>query len=202
MTYLTIIEKTKKFVKNYMDSLDDISHDYSHILLVIKYAKEIAKKEGFKKTRDLFHIIMGALLHDIGDSKYTNENQEDVIKVFLKRFKKLNRYDKAEIIRISSNVSLSKERRIRIIKKTKRNLKLYVVQDADRINSLGSIGIMRYITYNCNNNEKPSFTEIISNMRSRTDKIKKFIKTDSGMQLANNNYKIIDDFIKNYNKFI
>ena len=89
MTYCNIIDITKKFVKNYMDNLNDVSHDYLHILLVIKYAKQIAKKEGIKKTRDLFHIIMGALLHDIGDSKYTNENQEEVIKNFLERFKNL-----------------------------------------------------------------------------------------------------------------
>ncbi len=201
MTYSKIIEITKNFVKNYMDNLNDVSHDYLHILLVIKYVKEIAKKEGIKKTRDLFHIIMGALLHDIGDSKYTNENQEEVIKSFLKRFKKMKKYDKKEIIRISSNVSLSKEKNLQI-KKTKRNLKLYIVQDADRINSLGSIGIMRYISYNCNNKKKPSFKEIILNMKKRTNKIKKFIKTNSGKEIAKNNYKIINDFIDNYNKFI
>jgi uncharacterized protein len=201
MTYFNIIKITNKFVKNYMDNLNDISHDYLHILLVIKYAKEIAKKEGIKKTRDLFHIIMGALLHDVGDSKYTNENQKEIIKNYLRRFKKLKTYDKNEIIRISSNISLSKERRMEI-KKTKRNMKLYIVQDADRINSLGSIGIMRYITYNCNNNKKPSFKEIISNMRKRTNKIKRFIKTNSGKEIAKNNYKIINDFINNYNNFI
>ena len=201
MTYCNIIDITKKFVKNYMDNLNDVSHDYLHILLVIKYAKQIAKKEGIKKTRDLFHIIMGALLHDIGDSKYTNENQEEVIKNFLERFKNLKRYDKQEIIRISSNVSLSKEKRFKI-KNTKRNLKLYIVQDADRINSLGSIGIMRYISYNCNNKKKPSFKEIIMNMKKRTNKIKKFIKTNSGKEIAKNNYKIIDDFINSYKNFI
>ena len=201
MTYSKIIEITKNFVKNYMNNLDDVSHDYLHILLVIKYAKEIAKKEGIKKTRDLFDIIMGALLHDIGDSKYSDENQEEIIKSFLKRFKKLKMYDKKEIIRISCNVSLSKEKNLQI-KKTKQNLKLYIVQDADRINSLGSIGIMRYISYNCNNKKKPSFKEIILNMKKRTNKIKKFIKTNSGKEIAKNNYKIIDDFIDNYNKFI
>jgi len=201
MTYYKIIEITKKFVKTYMNNLNDISHDYLHILLVIKYAKLIAIKEKIKKTRDLFHIIMGALLHDIGDSKYTNENQKEMINIFLKRFKKLKRYDKEEIIRISSNVSLSKERKMEI-KKTKRNMKLYIVQDADRINSLGSIGIMRYITYNCNNNKKPSFKEIIMNMKKRTNKIKKFIKTNSGKEIAKNNYKIIYDFIDNYKNFI
>ena len=36
----------------------------------------------------------------------------------------------------------------------KRNLKLFIIQDADRINSLGAIGIMRYISYNINSKKE------------------------------------------------
>jgi len=61
MTYKDIIHKTEIFVKNYMDNLNDISHDYNHIILVVKLAKKLAKMEGIYKQRDLFHIIMGAL---------------------------------------------------------------------------------------------------------------------------------------------
>ena len=131
--YLSIINKTRKFVKNYMNNLNDISHDYNHINLVVKLARQIAKKEGIKKERDFFHIVMGALLHDIGDSKYTTMKQVTVINNYLKTCKKLNSYDKREIIKISSNVSLSKDKNNNYDKK---KLKLYIVQDADRINSL------------------------------------------------------------------
>jgi HD superfamily phosphodiesterase len=62
-----ILKKTKKYVKKYMNNLDDISHDYKHIKLVVKFALKIAKKEGINKSQDLFQIKMGALLHDIGD---------------------------------------------------------------------------------------------------------------------------------------
>ena len=41
MTYKDIIHQTEIFVKNYMDSLDDISHDYNHIILVVKLAKKL-----------------------------------------------------------------------------------------------------------------------------------------------------------------
>jgi len=64
MTYLSIINKTKVFIEDYMNNLYDVSHDYNHINLVVKFAIFIAKKEGFYKQRDIFHIIMGALLHD------------------------------------------------------------------------------------------------------------------------------------------
>jgi len=198
MTYLTIINNTKLFIQNYMNNLNDISHDYNHIKLVVSLAISLAKKEGIYKQRDLFHIIMGALLHDYGDSKYSNEDQELLIKNYLKRFKGLKEYDKREIIRIASNTSLSKEKDNNDNKNGKRNLKLYIIQDADRINSLGSIGIMRYISFNIINKKETSFDEIIITMEKRTLKIKRFLKTESGIKIANKNLKLIKNFIENY----
>lgn len=207
MTYKTIINKTKVFIENYMNSLNDISHDFNHIKLVVNLALKIAKKEGLTKQRDIFHITMGSLLHDYCDSKYSNESQEVMIKDYLKQFKKLKIYDKNEITRLASNISLSKDiftnNKNYNYNKHKRQLKLFIIQDADRINSLGAIGIMRYITFNINNYEKPSFDEIVKNMNNRTIKIKKFIRTKTGLRIANsnNNFKLIKDFIENYEKF-
>jgi len=201
MTYKDIIYKTEIYVKNYMESLNDISHDYNHIILVVKLANKLAKMEGIHKYRDLFHITMGALLHDVSDSKYSNEIQSIVIRKYLKRFKDLKTYDKIEIIRLASNISLSKDndnnRRM-----TKRNKKLFIIQDADRINSLGAIGVMRYISYNINNSHKPSFDEIISNMKKRTLKIQMYIKTTSGKKMAIKHLKFIYKFINNYEEFL
>ena len=47
-----ILKKTKKFVKKYMNNLNDISHDYKHIKLVVKFSSKIAKKEGIKVLMD------------------------------------------------------------------------------------------------------------------------------------------------------
>ncbi len=196
--YNTIINSTVKFVKSYMTNLNDISHDYTHIKLVIKYALEIAKKESITNKRDLFHIKMGALLHDIGDSKYTNGNQFIIIKKYLQSIKKLSSYDISEILKISANVSLSKDTNP---KYDKNKLKLYIVQDADRINSLGSIGIMRYISYNVKNMKEPSFSDIINTIELRTNKIKLFIRTKTGKNIAKSHIKLVNDFILNYKRF-
>ena len=170
--YKNIITQTQKYVKKYMNSYNDISHDYIHIQEVVKLALIIAKKEGIKNKRDIFHIKMGALLHDIADSKYVkNISQYTIINSFLSSIKKLNKIDKKEILKISTNTSLSKDNNNTFYKN---KLKLYIVQDADRINSLGSIGIMRYISYNIKNKPKPCFTEIINTMEKRTNKIKLF----------------------------
>lgn len=202
MTYKDIIHKTEIFVKDYMDGLNDISHDYNHIVLVVTLAKKLAKIEGIYKQRDLFHIIMGALLHDVGDSKYSNENQSSIIHKYLKRFKYLKTYDKMEIIRLASNTSLSKERDDLSQKFTKRNLKLFIIQDADRINSLGAVGVMRYVSFNIINSDKPSFDEIIRNMEKRTLRIEKYLKTLSGNRIAAKHLKLIFDFIRNYKGFL
>jgi len=192
---LYILKKTKKFVKKYMNKINDISHDYNHIKLVIKYSLKIAKKEGVNDINELFIIKMAALLHDIGDHKYTNKNQKKIINKLLNKFGKLRKDDKKEIIEIASNVSLSKE-------DNRKNKKLDIVKDADRINSLGAIGILRYATYNVKNSEKPSFNEIISNLTNRTEKIKMNIKTTTGKKIAKKQLKIISKFLKNYKKFI
>lgn len=189
-----ILKKTKKFVKKYMINLKDISHDYKHIKLVVKYSLKIAKKEGIKTSNELFQIKMGALLHDIGDHKYTNENQENILKKFLDNFEKLSQNDKNEIIEIASNVSLSKEdERI--------NYKLDIVKDADRINSLGSIGIMRYISYNIINNYNSSFDDIINIINERTKKIIKYLKTSSGKKISKKHLDLITLFLNNYKDF-
>ena len=190
---LYILKKTKEFVKEYMTNLNDISHDYIHIKLVVKLSLKIAKKERIWKTKDLFQIRMGALLHDIGDHKYTNNNQKLILRNFLKKFKKLGKNDKKEIIEIASNVSLSKE-------DNRINKKLDIIKDADRINSLGAIGIMRYISYNVINSDKPSFDDIIDNMRNRTKKIRKHLKTLSGKKISKKHFKLISLFISNYKK--
>jgi uncharacterized protein len=202
MTYKDIIHKTEIFVREYMNNLHDISHDYNHISLVVKLALKLAKLEGIYKQRDLFHIIMGALLHDVGDSKYSNEKQSSIIQRYLKKFRYLRTYDKIEIVRLASNVSLSKERDNFNRKFTKRNLKLFIIQDADRINSLGAIGVMRYISFNIINSDKPSFDEIITNMKKRTIKIKRYLKTSAGSRIANKHMKFIFDFIDNYQEFL
>ena len=192
---MEVLKETKEYVKDYMDGLNDISHDYSHIKLVIRYSMRIARMEGIRNPRSLFHITMGALLHDIGDHKYSNENQVKVLRKFLRKFGDLKRYDKEEIIRIASNVSLSKE------DGEMRNRKLDVVKDADRINSLGAIGIMRYVSYNIINNERPSFKEIIGNIRRRTRRIMRYLRTKSGREIARKHQNLVSLFLNNYRDF-
>jgi hypothetical protein len=127
-----------------------------------------------------------------------------MINEYLKKHKELTSYDRLEIVKIASNISLSKETNDDNDDDNdndRREIKIDIVKDADRINSLGSIGIMRYISYNINNSSKPSFDEIIGNMKKRTDKIRKLLKTKSGKKMAKKHLKLINTFISNYEYF-
>jgi len=197
--YKTIINNTNLFVKNYMKNYD-ISHNYEHVNNVVILSKFIAEKENIYNITDLFHIEMGALLHDIGDSKYimSNTTQFNIINNYLNSIPNLTNYDKNQIIQISCNVSLSKEHTFTYNYK---HIKLYIVQDADRINSLGSVGIFRYILFNKIKKNNINFNNIINDIITRTNKLILFIKTKTGKILSLYHLKLINDFIYNYKNF-
>jgi uncharacterized protein len=199
MEYINDIEL---LVKNYMEKYDT-SHNYNHVIRVKNTAIKIANSENLNE-KDTFEVILGALFHDVGDSKYTNDikEQEKIIREFLNNKIEPDVID--NIVYISGNISLSKEishQNTNIYTKDfidKNKIKLYCVQDADRIDSLGSIGIARYFIYGVikkNNNIEDTILEL----QNRTDILLKYIKTSLGKQLANEKYKIIKLFIDDFN---
>lgn len=194
MNYLNIIKETEEFVKNYMKSYDE-SHDYNHVIRVKKLALKIAKKEKLDEISK-FKIIISSLCHDIGDNKYTNDKNEQK-RVLFDFFKdKLNNEIIEEIIYVSTYTSLSKEMS-NYDKIDNNNKILKCVQDADRIDSLGSNGISRYFIYGIRK-KNSNLDEIINNIRNRSKLIKKHIKTRYGKKLAKRKYKIIKRFLKDY----
>ena len=191
-----IIEDTEYYVNKYMTNYD-ISHDFNHILRVKELATTIAIKENIDKD-DIFIIQLGALMHDIADHKYCTEifTQENIIRSFYENILEKNIID--EVVKIACNTSLSKEYNNDnpIICK-----KLYCVQDADRIDSLGAIGISRYFAYGIIKNTS-NIDSIIKNLEYRTNILMKYIKTDYGNLEAEKKYAIIRLFIEDYKNSI
>ena len=191
-----IIEDTELYVADYMSNYD-ISHDFNHVIRVKNMATTIAISEDML-SNDIFIIQLGALMHDIADHKYCSEifTQENIIRSFYENILEKNEID--EIIKIACNTSLSKEYNNEkpVICK-----KLYCVQDADRIDSLGSIGISRYFAYGLVKNTS-SIDSIIKNLEFRTDVLMKYIKTSYGKAQAEKKYAIITSFIEDYKNSI
>ena len=191
-----MIKETKKFVKNYMKSYDQ-SHDYNHVKRVKKLALKIAKREKVNDKLSRFKIKIASLCHDIGDNKYTNdENEQSRILYNFFKYLKLDDEIIQEIIYITTYTSLSKEMaNYNNIDNTNKILRC--VQDADRIESLGSIGICRYFIYGIKK-KNSNLDEIINNIKNRTKLIMTHMKTNYGKRIAKRKYKIIKNFIQDY----
>ena len=78
-----------------------------------------------------------------------------------------------------------------------RSIELDCVRDADRIDSLGSMGISRYFTYGIVKRQS-NIKSIIENIENRTNILMNNINTDMGKNISKNKYNIIKMFIEDY----
>lgn len=192
------INKTETFAKEIMDKYDE-SHNFSHALRVKNLATKIAISEKLNDT-EIFEVILAALVHDINDHKYNNgDNQEDILRNFFENI--LDKHTTEKVIYLACNVSLSKE-----IEMVKINTKcidynlskqLDCIRDADRIESLGSMGISRYFTYGIIHRNS-NIDTIIKNIEHRTGILMQHIKTNEGKRISNDKYNIVKMFIDDY----
>jgi len=140
MNYSEIVNKTILFVKAKLENAEG-GHDWFHIERVYKNALQIADGE----VCDTNVVKLGALLHDIADSKFHN-GDEAIGPKLAREFLASNNVDKATIqhvIDIIENVSFKGGN----IEKTFSSIELNIVQDADRLDAIGAIGIARAFNY-------------------------------------------------------
>lgn len=140
MEQAIIIQKTIEFVQESLKNAEG-GHDWWHIYRVWKTAKHIAKTESV----NLLIIEIGALLHDIADSKF-HDGDEEIGPRKAKEFLDSLNVDKDVIIHIGniiSNISFKGGKHMQSFKSPE----LDVVQDADRLDAMWAIGIARTFNY-------------------------------------------------------
>jgi uncharacterized protein len=129
---------------------NDASHDFSHIDRVVRNARAIARAEGVCDPREQFIIDLGALLHDISDYKYSGSDTAgaEAAELVLKTAG-VDSETRAAIIEIVNGVSFSHELASASTGALPRPLPrtVAIVQDADRLDAIGAIGIARCFTY-------------------------------------------------------
>ncbi|MGK0385455.1 MAG: hypothetical protein ACI849_000057 [Patiriisocius sp.] len=138
--YNNIIDKTIAFVQLELRGAEG-GHDWFHIERVYKNALLIAKEEEVNITV----VALGALLHDIADSKF-HDGDETVGPKKAKAFldgEDISAVIIAHVIKIIEHVSFKGGNTT----KTFHSKELEVVQDADRLDALGAIGIARTFNY-------------------------------------------------------
>jgi uncharacterized protein len=136
MNKKVIIEKTKDLVRKELEG-ESTGHDWWHSYIVWRNALKIGKKE----KADLFIVQMTALLHDVGDWKIEGGVEGAGDSKITKWLKEMNveESDINHIITIITDLSFKSPTQ-RSMMKTKEGM---VVQDADRLEALGAIGIAR-----------------------------------------------------------
>lgn len=144
---LDLIEKTSIFVKQTLADSEG-GHDWFHTLRVYKNALHIAQGE----KSNVMVVALGALLHDIADSKFY-DGDESVGPALAREF--LEREGAEEelieaVILIIENISFKGGNKV----SEYTSPELQIVQDADRLDALGAIGIARTFNYGGFKNRK------------------------------------------------
>lgn len=135
-----LIKNTIEFVKQQLQNAEG-GHDWFHIERVYKNSLLIAKGENC----DLLVVQLGALLHDIADSKFHNGDETigpKTARNFLKH-QKVSENIIQHVIDIIENISFKGGN----FSKKFTSIELEIVQDADRLDAIGAIGIARTFNY-------------------------------------------------------
>ena len=142
-------------------------HDWWHIERVWKTAKYIAKTEQV----DLLVVELSALLHDIADSKF-HDGDESIgpqrARAFLHTLE-IEENVINQVIQIIKNISFKGGKEAQTFQSTE----LDVVQDADRLDALGAIGIARTFNYGGFKNREIYNPTIPSNLNMTKEEYKK-----------------------------
>ena len=203
-----MIEKTKEFVKEKLYG-EGSGHDWFHIERVYNLSRYLAEKE----NADSFIVEMAALLHDIDDWKFSsnNDNNPTNTEVFLKKIQ-VNEEDLIKIIKIINTISFKGG----VVDSSQETIEGKVVQDADRLDAIGAIGIARTFAYGGNKNRviydpniKPiNFTTLdevknennhtINHFYEKLLKLKDLMNTKSAKEIAEKRHKYMEEFLNEF----
>ncbi|RKR14638.1 uncharacterized protein CLV91_0716 [Maribacter vaceletii] len=163
-----LIQETIAFVKTTLEGAEG-GHDWFHIERVYKNSLLIAKEEEV----DMLIISLGALLHDIADAKFHNGDETIGPKIasdFLKS-KNVSSSTIEHVVKIIENISFKSSLETR--EKRFNSLELQVVQDADRLDAIGAIGIARTFNYGGFKNRALYDPDIPPNLKMTKEEYKK-----------------------------
>ncbi len=134
------VTQTENYIKGIFEN-EGNGHDWWHIHRVRNLTLKIAETEGGNR----FVIEMAALLHDIDDWKINGDVQTSHAKSWLKKMK-MSEFNTEKILEIIDQVSFKGAG----VETVATSLEAKIVQDADRLDAIGAIGIARTFAYGGN----------------------------------------------------
>ena len=165
-----LINETIAFVKKTLEGAEG-GHDWFHIERVYQNAKNI----GTEEKADLLIISLAALLHDIADAKFYN-GDETIGPKMARDFLVSKNVSKAiieHVVAIINHISFKSSLEATPEKEKFTSLELQVVQDADRLDAIGAIGIARTFNYGGFKNRTIYNPDILPNLEMTKEDYKK-----------------------------
>ena len=192
------IEIAEKFVKEKVARYDS-GHDWWHITRVRNLAAYINEKENLE---DPLLVDLAALFHDFADSKFESGNKAESVK-HLSMFLDDNGLAtfSSRIINIVQEVSFSSRKKEPGVK----NDLLRIVQDADRLDAIGAIGVARAFNYGGYRNniiyspvEEENRNSTINHFYEKLLLLKSLMNTETGRMLARERHEFLEHFLKQF----
>lgn len=199
-----VIQIAEQFVKEHLEN-DRSGHDWWHIDRVRKLALEIARTE----QADPFICELAALLHDVADEKLNASKEAGLDKV--KCFLHANVKDEAVIAHVMSIISTMSFNGGK--NPSMQTAEGRIVQDADRLDAIGAIGIARTFAYAGSKGHymhDPAFVPngeyrrndntAVNHFYEKLFKLKDLMNTERGKQLAGARHRLMEQFLEQFLK--
>ncbi len=201
-----LLFQTEEFIKQHFED-ESSGHDWWHIFRVRNLALKIAAHEGGY----LFIIEMAALLHDLDDWKLTNDNKVSKTEHWLKTIE-IEKKVANKILEIIEQVSFKGAK----VKTNAITLEAKIVQDADRLDAIGAIGIARTFAYGGNKNRlihhpdskpemhdsfeayKKTTAPTINHFYEKLLLLKDRLNTKTAIDLAKSRHRFMEDFLEQF----
>jgi uncharacterized protein len=184
-----IIEAAKKFVYQILGD-DSSGHDYYHSIRVYNTALKIAKNYDVNS----FVLALAAILHDVDDQKISeNSNHAES---FLDKY---GLFSKPKVMHIIENMSFTAHK----AGKTVDTLEGKIVQDADRLDALGAVGIARCFAYSGYKN-RPMYKgekdddSSIAHFYQKLFKLPELMNTIEAKEITLERVEFMNEFLKNF----
>ena len=206
---MSILDNTILFVKERLQNAE-AGHDWFHVERVYKNSLLIANQE----ECDLNIVKLAALLHDIADSKFHNGDETigpKVAREFLES-QKASEEVISHVVNIIENISFKGGN----FEKKFTSKELEIVQDADRLDALGAIGIARTFNYGGFKNRPLYLPNIAPNLHMTKEEyknseaptlnhfyeklllLKDKMNTETGKKIALERHKFMENFLSQF----
>ncbi|MBT3385465.1 MAG: HD domain-containing protein [Prolixibacteraceae bacterium] len=201
-----VLKETETFIQKHFEN-EGSGHDWWHIYRVRNVALKLAKIEG----GDNFIIEMAALLHDLDDWKLNGNSDISQSKKWLEKLDiEQNQIDK--ILVIIEQVSFKGEG----VETKAVSVEAKIVQDADRLDAIGAIGIARTFAYGGSKGRliyhpeiKPVMHNSFATYKNNTAPtinhfyeklllLKDLLNTDSAKEIAEKRHRFMEDFLEQF----